>query len=183
MNYLLMICGGEEREPSPARMGIEQWVERADTAGRRLLGRPLDSPETAVTVRVRDWETLRSDGPFIESKEYVGGFDVVDCADLDEALGLAADHPVAAFAAVEVRPFLADFSLTPATRDWAATSPATAGRCSSASTVDRWATRTCLAAAAPGTTGRLSAARSSSRSRWRTPRRRRRCDSSRGRRC
>lgn len=124
MKYLLMICGGEEREPSTPRMGIEQWVEQADRAGTRLLGRPLDAPEAAVTVRVRGGETLLSDGPFTESKEYVGGFDIVDCADLDEAIELAADHPVAAHGTIEVRPFLKDESLPEAAREWARTEPA-----------------------------------------------------------
>jgi hypothetical protein len=123
MNYLLMICAGEDREPSTPRMGIEQWVEESDRAGRRLLGRPLDPPDTAATVRVRDGETLLSDGPFAEAKEFVAGFDIVDCADLDEAIELAANHPVAAFGTVEVRPFYAEFNLPEAAREWERTEP------------------------------------------------------------
>jgi hypothetical protein len=123
MKYLLLICAGEEREPSPERMPIERWVEEADGRGQRLLGRALDSPDTAVTVRLRGGETLLSDGPFAESKEFVAGFDVVDCADLDEAIELAANHPVAAFGTVEVRPFLDDFTLPDAAREWAEAEP------------------------------------------------------------
>ena len=123
MNYLLMICAGEEREPSPARMGIEQWVQEADRAGTRLLGRALEDPRTAITVRVRDGEPLTSDGPFAECKEFVAGFDVVDCADLDEAIELAANHPVAGFGIVEVRPLADGFELPAAAREWARSEP------------------------------------------------------------
>lgn len=123
MKYLLMVCAGADREPSVPRMGIEQWVEESDRAGTRLLGRPLDPPDTAVTVRVRDGETLLSDGPFAESKEFVAGFDIVDCADLDEAIELAANHPVASFGTVEVRPFHGDFAFPEPAREWARTEP------------------------------------------------------------
>jgi hypothetical protein len=124
MNYLLMICAGEDREPSPERMGIEQWVAESDGRGTRLLGRALDPPDTAVTVRVRGGETLLSDGPFAESKEFVAGFDIVDCADLDEAIELAANHPVASFGAVEVRPFRGEgFEFPESGREWARTEP------------------------------------------------------------
>jgi hypothetical protein len=123
MKYLLMICAGEDREPSSSRMKIEQWVEETDRSGARLLGRALDSPETAVTVRVRDGETLLADGPFAESKEFVAGFDIVDCADLDDAIEVAANHPVAACGTVEVRPFLNDHALPDGAREWARTEP------------------------------------------------------------
>jgi hypothetical protein len=58
-----------------------------------------------VTVRVRDGETLVTDGPFAETKEFVGGFDVLDCADLDEAIEVEAKSPVARFLPFEIRPF------------------------------------------------------------------------------
>ena len=75
-------------------MSVPGWVEEMDGRGVRLLGRELDLPETAATVRVRDGETLVSDGPFAETKEFVAGFDVLECADLDEAIEVAAKHPV-----------------------------------------------------------------------------------------
>jgi hypothetical protein len=65
----------------------------------------LQPAATAKTVRVRDGRTVVSDGPFAETKEYIGGFDIIDCADLDEAIAIAAAHPVARFHSVEVRPF------------------------------------------------------------------------------
>jgi hypothetical protein len=56
-------------------------------------------------VRIRGDEVLVSDGPFAETKEQIGGFDVLECASLDEALEVAAKHPVARFGAIDVRPF------------------------------------------------------------------------------
>jgi hypothetical protein len=55
-------------------------------------------------VRVRDGKRLVTDGPFTETKESVGGFDLLECASLEEALDIAASHPLAAFGAIEVRP-------------------------------------------------------------------------------
>ena len=68
-------------------------------AGERL--RPTTD---ATTVRVRDGETLTSDGPFAETKEQMGGFFLVDCKDLDEAIEVAAKIPGAAHGSIEVRP-------------------------------------------------------------------------------
>jgi hypothetical protein len=73
--------------------------------GVRLYGRELDFPDRAVTVRVREGETLVTDGPFVETKEFVGGFSVLDCRDLDEAIEVEAKSPVARFLPFEIRPF------------------------------------------------------------------------------
>ena len=77
-----------------------------DGRGVRLLGRELDLPETAATVRVRDGEALVTDGPFAETKEFMAGFDVLECADLDEAIEVAAKHPSSWFHPIEIRPFM-----------------------------------------------------------------------------
>ena len=107
MNYLLFICA--DGIPAPEEMAVLQrecprWVEEMQGRGVRLLGRELDLPETAATVRVRDGETLVTDGPFAETKEFVAGFDVIECADLDEAIEVAAKHPSSWFQAIEIRP-------------------------------------------------------------------------------
>lgn len=67
---------------------------------------PLGPDSTATTVQVRDGETLLTDGPAAELKEQVGGYTLVECADLDEALRWAATLPTAKVASVEVRPVL-----------------------------------------------------------------------------
>jgi hypothetical protein len=81
------------------------YAEEMDRRGLWRLGRELDFPETAVTVRVRDGETLVTDGPFAETKEFIAGFDVLDCVDLDEAIEVEAKNPVARFHPFELRPF------------------------------------------------------------------------------
>jgi hypothetical protein len=70
-------------------------------------GQQLQPVETATTVRVRNGETLLTDGPFVDAKEHLGGFLLVEVDDLDEALELAARTPVARMGgAVEVRPLV-----------------------------------------------------------------------------
>jgi hypothetical protein len=92
----------EVAEVGPA---TEAWVAEMDGRGVRLYGNRLAGTGDARTVRVAGDEVLVTDGPFAETKELVAGFDVVDCADLDEAIEVAAKHPAARFGAIEVRPF------------------------------------------------------------------------------
>jgi hypothetical protein len=73
--------------------------------GIRLTGNRVRAASDATTVRVRGDETLVTDGPFAETKEQMGGFDIVECANLDEAVEVAAKHPMARLGMVEVRPF------------------------------------------------------------------------------
>jgi hypothetical protein len=108
MKYLLFV-GADGRPPhedlAVMQREIPGWVEEMNGRGVRLLGRPLDLPETAATVRVRDGETLVTDGPFTEAKEFIAGFDLFDCADLDEVIEAAATSPVSWFMTFEIRPF------------------------------------------------------------------------------
>ena len=69
-------------------------------------GAGLRPPSEATTVRVRHDELLLTDGPFAETKEQIGGFVLIDCADLDEAIEIAAKHPVAGYGTIEIRPVL-----------------------------------------------------------------------------
>ena len=110
MKYLLFICVDESVELSQEeRAGIgpavDSWVEEMDGRGVRLQGNPLQPVSDATTVRVRDGEVLVADGPFAETKEQIGGYDIIECKDLDEAIEVAAKHPVATFGTIEVRPF------------------------------------------------------------------------------
>ena len=123
MKYLRFICA--EGMPAPVDLAVMQrecpgWVEEMDGRGVRLLGRELDLPETAATVRVRDGETLVTDGPFAETKEFVAGFDVLECADLDEAIEVAAKHPSSWFQTIEIRPFKDGLELDEAAARFAA---------------------------------------------------------------
>ena len=79
-------------------------VERLSASGHYLAGQPLQPTETATTVRVRDGETLISDGPFAETKEQLAGFYLLEAHDLNEALQLASRIPPARLGSIEVRP-------------------------------------------------------------------------------
>ncbi len=109
MKYMLMFWDDDSAE-EPADSGpamlaaIRSWVDEMTARGIRLDGSPLSYATEARIVCVRDGEMLVSDGPFMETKEQVGGYDLIECADLDTALTVAAAHPLASTATVEVRP-------------------------------------------------------------------------------
>ena len=108
MNYLLLICTDGVSTPEIAAAMQEhtpKWVEEMDGRGLRLLGNGLLGPDSARTVRVRNGETLITDGPFADSKEFIGGLDIIQAESLDEAIEAAAKHPVSWYFAIEVRPF------------------------------------------------------------------------------
>ena len=109
MTYLLLICVPENAQLTPeegAAIGpaTDSWVAEMDGRGVRLEGRALDKDD-ATTVRVRGGETLISDGPFAETKEFMVGYDMLDCKNLDEAIEVASKHPLARRGAMELRPF------------------------------------------------------------------------------
>jgi hypothetical protein len=80
------------------------FSDEARTTGKLVDGAELAPTTSATTVRVRDNETILSDGPFVETKEALGGYYVFDCDSFDEAVALAAKIPAAGRGAVEVRP-------------------------------------------------------------------------------
>ena len=117
MRYMLLIyadetqhdegASGEPADPapeiSPAWMEYTGWLlrEGIHTAGERLAG-----SSSATTVRVRDGNRLITDGPFAETKEVLGGYYIIECDNLDEALEAAARCPGAAGGSIEVRPII-----------------------------------------------------------------------------
>jgi hypothetical protein len=111
MKYVLLICDQEASEAASADGSeplddgpdIETWLE--ETGARRLLGAQLAQPTDAVTVRRRKGETVLTDGPYAETKEWIVGFDLIECEDMEEAIQIASRHPVARFGMVEVRPY------------------------------------------------------------------------------
>jgi len=116
MKYIMMIAGSTEHSSdgvvAPDALAYMQrelprWIDEMDGSGVRLFGRELDLPATAATVRVRDGEALVTDGPFAETKEFMAGFDVLECAGLDEALEVTVKNPITRFHRIEVRPFMA----------------------------------------------------------------------------
>jgi hypothetical protein len=71
--------------------------------GIRLIGDRLRPPAEATSVRRSGGKVVTTDGPFAEAKEQFGGFDVIECRDLDEAIEVASKHPVTNFGRVEIR--------------------------------------------------------------------------------
>ncbi|MBE1579953.1 YciI family protein [Amycolatopsis roodepoortensis] len=108
MRYMLLICGspypGADESDEPLDEKTRAWVDEMTARGVRLSGSRLRSAATATTVRRRDGELLVSDGPFAETKEQILGYDLIECADLDEAIEIVSKHPVAEFATIEIRP-------------------------------------------------------------------------------
>ncbi len=111
MRYLMLVCRDPAIELTPEdraamRDSVVAWVDEMESRGILLPGgHELRPASYGRTVRVRDGEALISDGPFAETKEQIGGFDVLECASLDEAIEVAGKHPVARFGAIDVRPF------------------------------------------------------------------------------
>ena len=118
MRYLMLHCIEETATFQPAddpdvpgsaaAQAMDAWVHEMEGTGVKKYGGHLRPVREAVTVRVRDGEVLVSDGPFAETKEQIAGFDLLQCADLDAALEVAAKHPVARIGTIEVRPFWLD---------------------------------------------------------------------------
>ena len=107
MKFMMFVCTDTEPETDESLVpDIETWVAENDAAGRRVEGSVLGSPAAATTVRVRGGDLLVSDGPFAETKEVIVGFDILDCADLDEAIEVARKHPMAYNGRLELRPFV-----------------------------------------------------------------------------
>ena len=80
------------------------WALR--NSGHLIMAQPLAAPETALTVRVRDGHSSSTDGPFAETKEFLGGFFLIDAADQAEALEISKLCPMAQYGSIELRPFL-----------------------------------------------------------------------------
>lgn len=119
MQYLLGLIGDESEthnweEISPEQMQemfnqMNAFNEEMERAGVMVLGAGLDRSETATTIRFEGDERKVTDGPFAETKEWLGGFWVLECADLDEALAWAKKAPMQE-GTIEVRPLITEES-------------------------------------------------------------------------
>ena len=107
MRYMLLICTDPAAPvvDDAAVPDIDTWVDEMDRRDIRQLGEMLAPSSDATTVRIRDGRVLLTDGPFAETKEQICGFDIIECADLDEAIDVATKHPMAWAGMIEVRPF------------------------------------------------------------------------------
>ena len=113
MEYLLMICDEETQQTGPGDPGFEEimagynaFTEMVEKLGLLRGSARLMPTSSATTVRVRDGKTLTTDGPFAETKEQFGGYYLLDCKDLDQAIEMAAQIPTARGGSIEVRPLM-----------------------------------------------------------------------------
>jgi hypothetical protein len=113
MRYLLLIYGNEQAQSGLTEADAAAQYQAYDTFTKDIVdrglmqsGEALQPTSTATTVRVRNDETLTTDGPFAETKEQLGGYYLVDCKDLDEAIETAARIPGARDGSIEVRPVM-----------------------------------------------------------------------------
>lgn len=107
MQYAFLIHDDEKAQHIGSQERLAAYGKFSEEASRRGMmrgGARLRPTTAATTVRVRDGKTLLSDGPFAETKEQLGGFYILDCRDLDEALEMAAKIPSAQGGSIEVRP-------------------------------------------------------------------------------
>lgn len=109
MKYMMFViadpAAAAEAMPSDDDLTIEQWLADVDGRGKRITGNVLRPVGEAVTVRISQGQVLVTDGPFSETKEWIAGFDILECDDLDEAIAIAARHPQANGGKLELRPF------------------------------------------------------------------------------
>lgn len=104
MKYVCLVYGEERDMMAMSDDECLAFGERIDESGHRLGAEALQPVETAATVRVRDGKVSVTDGPFAETKEQLGGFYLIDAADLDEAIDVASEIPPARVGSIEVRP-------------------------------------------------------------------------------
>ena len=113
MKYLMFVCWDADRmngqrKPDPTDTPEDDsfpWLDDLQARGMWVTGDQLAPPRRARSVRVRDGKTIVTDGPFTETKEAIGGFDIIECGSFEEAVEIAAGHPAAESGTIEVRPF------------------------------------------------------------------------------
>ena len=113
MRFMMLVCWdagamNDQAEPDPAEAYEPEsfpWLDDVQGRGKWVTGDQLAPPRRGRSVRVRDGQVVVSDGPFAETKEAVGGFDILECDSLEEAVEIAAGHPLAQIGTIEVRPF------------------------------------------------------------------------------
>ena len=105
MKYMMFVVSDPQPDSSPDESDIDLWVDPLDASGKRVIGEVLAPPAESTVVRVRGGKVLTTRGPFAETSEVILGFDILEVADLDEAVVIAARHPMARNGQIELRAF------------------------------------------------------------------------------
>jgi len=109
MQFLMLVCVDNPPVAPAEPVGdVEEWVTTMGARGARLAGDRLAPEYQSTAVRVRGGRTLVTDGPFLETKEALAGFDLLEARDLAEAIEIAAAHPAAQHLVMELRPIIRD---------------------------------------------------------------------------
>ncbi len=106
MRYIMFVADDPEPDTSDAPTpSVDEWFADINTDHHWVIGERLRPVEDARLVRVRNGEVLITDAAFTESKEWIAGFDVLDCDSMDDAVAIASKHPMARAGQIEVREF------------------------------------------------------------------------------
>ena len=103
-HYIMFVCVDPNPDTDTApEPDVDDWFHRHNASGKRVTGHVLTGTGDAITVTVRDGTTLVHDGPFTASKEWIAGYDLLNCTSMDEAVAIAAEHAMARSGRIEVR--------------------------------------------------------------------------------
>ncbi|HVY89315.1 MAG TPA: YciI family protein [Hyphomonadaceae bacterium] len=109
MQFMMFVCSDTQPDDQPEKPGeIQAWLADLERSGKRVTGDRLKPKREARTVRVRKGKLLVTDGPYTEAKEVIVGFDILNCDSMEEAIAIAAKHPMARAGRIEVRAFWQD---------------------------------------------------------------------------
>jgi hypothetical protein len=112
LKYLCIIyASGEPHDPNTAEQtaitdGFLEQDHALFEAGKLIVASPLQAPQTGVAVRYREGKMIRTDGPFLETKEWIAGFMVIQATDIEEAIAIASEGPLEGILDMEIRPLL-----------------------------------------------------------------------------
>lgn len=105
MKFMMFVVSDAQPDQPSDESDIDLWVDPLDASGKRVIGEILAPVAEATVVKVRGGKVLTTRGPFAETSEVILGFDILDVADLDEAIEIASRHPMARNGQLELRAF------------------------------------------------------------------------------
>ena len=104
MRFMLLICHDSSFTTRTVKGDSEAWLGEMQRRGVRKHGDRLRPASEAKTVSMHDGKLKLRDGPFADTKQEVAGYDIIECADFDEAIEIASKHAAARFGTIEIRP-------------------------------------------------------------------------------